>query len=199
MREKQKRKPYASTLKLFLTALCVLLIFSGYTVLAFQEEAAQLLKKGKDTDFFENFSMQSFDGRNITEENLQDCKLTMLNVWETTCTACVSEMPALEKLSGTCREKGVQLFGVCADVVNSQGEEQQAERSEAERIIREAGVTYPVLVPSADMFRKILKPMVSAFPTTFFIDSSGRVTDVVVGGHSEAEWEAVIDRELQKQ
>ena len=92
-------------------------------------------------------------------------KVTMVNIWEIGCQPCKDEMPELEKLNKEFEEQGCQIIGVCmftmaddAPAVNS--------------VLDAAGVTYLNLIaPQAHEKLSAIR----AFPTSYFVDSEGRI------------------------
>lgn len=49
-----------------------------------------------------DFTTTTMDGGTFTNEDLADYKLTMVNIWSTTCHFCVEEMPGLSFCTRTC-------------------------------------------------------------------------------------------------
>ena len=114
-------------------------------------------------------------GEPVTSEELfADHKVTMINLWATWCIWCVKEMPDLEALSKSFEEKDGQIIGIVLDTLTD-----EAAAREAVSIMKEAGVTFRMIVPPENIAD--LLP-VSAYPTTYFVDSSGTILDEPVVG-----------------
>jgi len=124
------------------------------------------------------FEALDLDGNPVTSEELfSGNKVTMVNIWATWCHFCVEEMPELAKLSQELAEQGCGIAGICTD---ASGDELIAT---AKGILDDAGVTYPN-VAHFEGDEQILPP--SGYPTTYFVDSEGRVlTEPVYGADLE--------------
>ena len=104
-------------------------------------------------------------------------KVTMLNIWDTTCAACITEMPALEKFSHELEEKGGQLVGL---IYTADDPEMEAE---AKDIVDDLKLTFTNLLPTDEI--KALFP-VQSFPTTFFFNGKGElIGDPVMGARMD--------------
>lgn len=120
------------------------------------------------------FETTDLDGNAVRSEDLfRENKITLVNLWGTWCPGCVAELPDLVALNGRLGEKGCGVVGV-----EFEFEPPEAYRPRAERIIAEAGITYPnVLAPKGD-------PVFSeacAYPTSYFVDSEGRILTYPIG------------------
>ena len=100
-------------------------------------------------------------------------KLTMLNIWETTCGACISEMPELINLSKEFEEKGVQIVGLVYDATT------EDLIAEAKDIVDDLGIPYTNIVPTAEMLETV---KVQAFPTTYFLNEKGEFVGEPISG-----------------
>lgn len=110
------------------------------------------------------------DGDTISTANWfsADGRPTLINFWFTTCPPCRREMPALETAHATFG-RDIRFIGV-----NTQ-DSASAIRSFTE----ELGVTYEMVRdPNGDL---VVANGISTFPTTLFIDSSGRIVKQVAG------------------
>ena len=119
-----------------------------------------------------DFATATMDGATFTNEDLADYKLTMVNIWSTTCHYCIEEMPGLELLYQSLPE-GVNLVGICLDG--------DFNRQVAENILSESGVTFPVLLDSESLGQS-LTGYVSSLPTTVFVDSKGELVGQGLAG-----------------
>ena len=105
----------------------------------------------------------------------------VLNFWASWCPNCVAEMPDFEKVHQDVKEQ-VAFIGI----------DQRDDRSAAEDLAHQTGVTYRLAEdPDGRVF--------DAFggvgmPTTVFIDADGRVVDVVTGQLNEALLRDLINR-----
>ena len=136
-----------------------------------------------------SFETTALDGTPITSAELfRDRKVTMINVWATWCGPCKRELPELARLSADFEAKGCQIIGICLDA----GEEGMAQ--EAQAILDEAGVRYPNLIAPANV--DDILPC-DAIPTSFFVDSEGRILTEPVVGADLAQYPVSLDKALE--
>lgn len=119
-----------------------------------------------------DFTTTTMDGATFTNEDLADYKLTMVNIWSTTCHFCVEEMPGLELLYQNLPE-GVNLIGICLDG--------DFNRQVAESILSESGVTFATLLDSESLGQS-LTGYVSSLPTTIFVNNKGELVGQGIAG-----------------
>lgn len=141
------------------------------------------------------FSTTDLNGETVTEEIFSRAKLTMVNVWGTYCTPCISEMPGLGKLAQEADPAEFQLVGVLADVTETAGPE-DATWAKAVSLVEETGAAYTHLTQSESLYYAALQG-VSAIPTTYFVNAKGElVGDPVIGSQSEDAWRETIAQRL---
>ena len=143
------------------------------------------------------FSTTDLEGNELDQSMLEDYSLTMVNVWATYCTPCLSEMPALGELAEEYRDQGVQIVGLVSDVLNSDGSFSEEQLDTARDIVAETGADYPHLLPSQDLYG--LLSQIYGVPTTFFVDSQGRqVGSAYVTAMEKEDWVQVIDGVMEE-
>ena len=132
-----------------------------------------------------SFETTDMEGNPVSSAELfAEHSYTMVNVWTSWCVYCVREMPELERLSQTCADKDIAVVGLLYDGADAQG------RADAEDILAQTGVTYRNLLPWDGMEGAL---RVQAFPTTFFVDSAGRLLGDVIQGADIAAYEQQIE------
>jgi peroxiredoxin len=117
-----------------------------------------------------DFRLTTTDGDTVQLSDLRGTPV-IVNFWATWCPPCRKEMPALEAVWQRYGQGGVVILGV-----------DQGERADVvTRFAREeVGTTFPLLL---DIDQSVgARYAVQALPTTVFVDGSGRIQDVVVGG-----------------
>jgi thiol-disulfide isomerase/thioredoxin len=93
----------------------------------------------------------------------------VLSFWTTWCTYCRRQTPVLVEAYRQYEPRGVQFIGINV----------KEERALVDEYVRSAGISYPVgLDADGDVAGRY---QVSGFPTTYFIDASGRVNARHVG------------------
>lgn len=159
------------------------LVVVGYTVAGsiFVQEERPPEVGGAIADF----QLETLAGETVNTKELAGRPI-VVNFWGTFCPPCVEETPALQRVYEKYQSQGVVLLGV------NLGEKPVVRVSQfAERF----GVTYPILLdPELDVRDRY---GVRHYPTTFFIDATGVVREVKVGGMSEGYIEAAIRRLLE--
>lgn len=139
---------------------------------------------------------QTLDGKAVDGEIFKEAKLTVVNVWGTFCSPCIGELPHLGEIAEEYQGKGVQMIGVVADVYNQDSQLDETVVNDAKDIVKETKSDYMHIIPDLDFCRVILSNM-SAFPTTYFVDSEGNfVGKAVVGAMDKAGWIETIDAVL---
>ena len=138
------------------------------------------------------FETTDLDGNPVSSVELFGAHaLTMVNLWGTYCGPCINEMPDLAELSARLEEKNCAIVGV---VVDASGRNQESVIESAKEIIADTGVTYLNLLP----WNRIAGDLPSQYiPTTYFIDSEGRIVgEAAIGSRGADEYEALIDAAL---
>lgn len=169
-----------------IAAILFLLGFSAFSIkvkydLRATEEATSKLSFYDDAP---TFVLDDLDGNKVDlSAVIGSSKVVVLNFWATWCGPCRIEMPTLEQIHQKYKERGVALLaitGESSDIVES--------------FIREHGYTMPVLLDASDAVGKAYG--VEALPTTFVIDSDGKVRDITAGVamRLEFELESVLER-----
>ena len=123
---------------------------------------------------FPSFKGKDFDGNDVDESLFSKNEATLVNFWFNGCSACVNEMPALEKFSKKLKEQGAELVGINAGTASD-----EKGLAEAKDILSKQGVTYRNLILPQDheYVRKIF-----SFPTTVIVDKNGNIIgDPIVG------------------
>lgn len=139
-----------------------------------------------------SFTSKDLDGNTVTSAELfANNKVTMVNVWGTWCGNCTGEMGELAEIHKRLQEKGCGIVGVEQEY----GITDEIAK-EAREILSSNGVTYPnVLIPENDpVFDRI-----QGYPTTFFVDSEGKILTYPIVGAAVSEYEAAVDSLLNNE
>lgn len=154
-------------------------------------------KEREKLDKVGRFSATDLDGNSMTEDVFRDYDLTMINIWTTWCTPCIEELPHLNELAAELKDQGVQILGIVDDVIDSKSGEPNPETLElAKRVREKIGLSYPILLPDENLRDGILKG-IPGYPQTYFVDKDGNiVVDAMLGAHSKAEWNDIIQEVL---
>ena len=127
-----------------------------------------------------SFETIDLNGNQVKSEELfSQNKVTMINIWATTCGPCIEEMAELEEMNKEFQAKGGAVVGLVDDVWVSD----TRYLDEAQSIVEDAGVTYTNLC-AWDGYSDVLEAV--GTPTTYFVDSQGNLAgDPILGAHPE--------------
>ena len=132
-----------------------------------------------------NFETHDIYGRVISSNDLfSGHKVTMLNIWDPYCMACITELPQLEKMSREYAGKGIQIVGLIytaddADVIN-----------ESKEIIDDLSLTYINLLPTKNLLEQLTA---QSFPVTYFINDKGEIQGAPINGVNEKAYRERLD------
>lgn len=143
------------------------------------------------------FTATDLQGNAVDQTVLQESKLTMVNVWATYCSPCISEMPDLGELAVQYADRGVQVLGLVSDAQNADGSVAASQVQLAADIVAETGADYLHIIPDTGLSG--LMGQITAVPTTFFVDETGRqVGGTYLGAKSLEDWTLVVEQLLEE-
>lgn len=139
-------------------------------------EAAKLSAKtrlaaNKPFDF--GFSLPTTDGKTVSLADFKG-KVVMADFWGTWCAPCVKEIPHLIELSKKYQDKGLQVVGLTFERVPP-----EEVRIKVEDFVKEKKIPYPCLLGNDKVMEQVKD--FEGFPTTLFIDRTGKVRARVQG------------------
>lgn len=114
------------------------------------------------------FSTTDMDGNKVTNDIFADYDLTVVNFWATYCNPCIDELPELAEWKKELPDN-VNLIGLLVDVDEKGSDHYKL----AEKIIKETGADYQHLIATEE-FDDLISDLVGV-PTTFFVDSTGKI------------------------
>ncbi|NQX44858.1 thiol-disulfide oxidoreductase ResA [Paenibacillus tritici] len=115
-----------------------------------------------------NFELLGLDGKTHTLEEYKG-KSVVLNFWGSWCAPCVKEMPALQAQWEKWKDQGVVVLGV------NVGEDQMT----VDNFVKLVDIDFPVVM---DKNRDAVRSYgISPLPTTFFINTKGKVDNIHIG------------------
>jgi len=165
-------------------------------ILTPEEEAQQNADQIKQ---YGNVDLSGFDTRTITGEQItsdyfKDYDITMINLWTTSCSPCIAEMPDIADLYRNRPEKS-NIISICVGT-----EDNKKDVEFAIEVMEDAKADFLTLIPDAKL-KEALTDNVRIFPTTIFVDSNGKVVgEPHFGGRTAEDYrKAIVDRiELSK-
>ena len=151
-------------------------------------------------DIFYDFDTVDLDGNAVSKDFFADYDLTLVNIWATWCGPCKNELPHLQTVADEFADEGFAVLGILHDGASSKdytADEKAIEN--AQLLMEDAGASYTVIIPDEMLFKGILAA-VTAFPTSFFVDSEGKILDksVVIGALDEEGWMQVVQDMLDQ-
>ncbi|UCC65766.1 MAG: redoxin domain-containing protein [Anaerolineae bacterium] len=116
-----------------------------------------------------DFTLHTLDGQTVRLSDLRG-QAVLVNFWATWCPPCRAEMPAIQQVYDRYRDHGFTVLAVNL----------QERDAQVAAFADQFGLTFPILLDrSGDVFERY---RVRALPSTFFIDRSGGIRNVTVGG-----------------
>lgn len=116
-----------------------------------------------------DFTVKDENGRQIKLSDYRG-RLVFLNFWATWCGPCVQEMPEMELMNKTFKDRKFQMLAVSVDI----------DWNTVKKFNQEHRLTFPsYLDPGQQIARGQYK--CTGFPETFIIDANGSVIKHVIG------------------
>ena len=129
------------------------------------------------TKTFAGIEVENYLGDKVTADIFKDYDVTMVNLFTTWCGYCIREMPDIEKLSKNLPAKS-NLIAICADAYEAP--------EDLKDIVDAFGLDFTILKMTEDELDGIYSTL--GYPTTLFVDKSGKVIDELVGMRSYSEY-----------
>ncbi len=138
------------------------------------------------------FTTHSLAGQEVTDDIFSDYDLTIVHIWGTYCGPCLSEMgDYADAYSGL--PDNVNLMAVVCDVY----EDDPDMASYAQRILDDSGAKFLNVCLSEDLAYLIYN--IQYVPSSFFVDSQGRLIGEMMDGASFDMTMDQLDRILNRQ
>ena len=134
-----------------------------------------------------DFTLDLLGGGKVTLADLRG-KVVLVNFWTSWCPPCRLEMPAIEKTYRSYKDLGFVVIGVNLTAQDSE--------KDAANFVKEIGVTFPIALDRDNAVGNLY--LVTALPTSYFVDRNGVIRSVIVGGPmSEALIQSKVEELLQ--
>lgn len=121
-----------------------------------------------------DFTLKNLEGSEVSLKDFEG-KVVFLNFWASWCGPCREEMPSMERLWQRFKEEDFVILAV--DLRES--------RDEVVSFMNEYGLTFPVLLDSKGEVGSMFG--VRAIPTTYLLDSEGKIVGGAIGARN---WES---------
>jgi thiol-disulfide isomerase/thioredoxin len=147
------------------------------------------VKKALAGDALFDFKMdaKTLDGKQVKLEDLKG-KVVIVDIWGTWCPPCRKEIPHFVKLYSAYKEKGLEIVGLAKENTKTPEEGEKLVKEFAEK----NGITYPLASIGRDDQSIKSVPGFSGFPTTVFIDRTGKVRAKRVGYEEYETLESIV-------
>ena len=137
-----------------------------------------------------DFKLTSIDSKPLNLEDHQG-KVVIVDFWGTWCPPCRAEIPSFIKLQNEFGEQGFQMIGL-----NYEGGTPASDTEKVRRYVSSEGINYPCAIGDDSTQEQV--PNFNAYPTTLFIDKTGKVRHRLVGLHSYADLAAIVKKLLSE-
>jgi thiol-disulfide isomerase/thioredoxin len=160
MDDAMKRTFHRSALLPYLLASLLLCLFPSFV--SAQESEHPTIRFVRNPDPAPDFKLAGLDGKSVTLADSKG-KVVLVNFWATWCGPCRAEIPDLVELQKKYKDR-LQILGLAVD-----DEDLDAIKKFAARF----GVNYPVALATNEI--RLQYGGIPALPTSFILDSEGRV------------------------
>ncbi len=140
----------------------------------------------KDPEMAPAFEAKALTGEPVSRSGLKG-KVILMNFWATWCPPCRAEIPELITLQAEFKDQ-LEVVGVSED---------DDPPEQVLRFAKKMGINYPIAMSTNELTKAF--GGVEALPTTFVIDTQGRVVQKHRGVHPIEEYELEIQSLLGKQ
>ena len=131
------------------------------------------------SDGFPEFQGTDLDGNSVDNSLFSNNKFTVVNFWFNGCKPCVEELDDLNALNERIKEQGGEVIGINTETLD--GNQQGIET--AKQLLESTGAAYRNIYFDANSDAGKFALGVTAFPTTYVIDSNGKIVgEPLLGG-----------------
>ena len=132
-----------------------------------------------------DFALTDITGQTL---NLVDYlgKVVIVDIWGTWCPPCKEEIPSFIRLQTEYGPQGFQMIGLNYE----QAGDDAAKTEVVAQFVQDSGINYPCALGTEEIQQQV--PNFSGYPTTLFIDRTGKVRAKIVGTHEYAFLEAIV-------
>jgi peroxiredoxin len=118
-----------------------------------------------------DFTLMTPDGESYTLSELRG-QAVLVNLWATWCPPCRAEMPTIEKMYQEYKDQGFVVAAI--DMTY------QDDPFAVVPFIKEFGLTFPILLEETGDVASAYQ--LRSLPSSFFVNRSGIISEVVIGG-----------------
>jgi thiol-disulfide isomerase/thioredoxin len=155
-----RRNPQSRRVRPGLAAL-LLLLFAASCV-PVKAQSGNVIRFVRNPDLAPEFKVAGLDGQPLSLADERG-KVILLNFWATWCGPCRAEIPDLIELQTRYKDR-LQIIGLTVD---------EDDAGLVKKVVEETGINYPVAMAPAEV--RLKYGGIAALPTSFVLDSEGRV------------------------
>ena len=141
-------------------ALCLIAVVASVPARAQGED--NVIRFVRNPDAAPAFKLDTLDGKPVSLADAHG-KVILLNFWATWCGPCRAEIPDLIELQNKYKDR-LQIIGLTVD---------DDDPAAIKKVVEKTGINYPVAMASDEVRMKY--GGIAALPTSFMLDSEGRV------------------------
>jgi thiol-disulfide isomerase/thioredoxin len=143
------------------------------------QEADRVIRFVRNPDAAPDFNVDSIDGKPLTLVSARG-KVVLVNFWATWCGPCRAEIPDLIALQEKYKDQ-LQIIGLTVD---------DDDASLIKQVVARTRINYPVAMAPTEL--RVQYGGIAALPTSFLLDTQGRVVQKHEGLRDPALYEAEI-------
>ena len=157
---------------------------SGYTTGDNSKDGRSQVSQG-ELQSIPDFSAEDIEGNKVDNSIFKENKVTLVNVWATWCGPCVNELPEIQKVYSELKDQGIGVVGIVADGNDA--------KDTAKELIELDSLTYKIIIPDSNLEKKLISTL-RGFPTSYVVDSEGKILGMKLGGMNAEGFKAFIEQ-----
>lgn len=158
------------------------------------DDDTYLPPNNSDSETFSKLNTTDLDGNTIDASIFAKNKITLVNAWNIGCTPCINELPELEKINTEFADKGAAFIGLYNDFGMGISDD---EMNDIKEILKNANATFTQLRVDGTLADDDMISNMMVFPTTYVVNSEGKIIDTIEGSNNYEGWKAVIESYLE--
>ena len=157
---------------------------SGYTTGDNSKDGRSQVSQG-ELQSIPDFSAEDIEGNKIDNSIFKENKVTLVNVWATWCGPCVNELPEIQKVYSELKDQGIGVVGIVADGNDA--------KDTAKELIELDSLKYKMIIPDSNLEKNLISTL-RGFPTSYVVDSEGKILGMKLGGMNAEGFKAFIEQ-----
>ena len=142
----------------------------------------------EEVSFPFDFKLTGIDGEPVSLADHKG-KVVIVDFWGTWCPPCRAEIPSFIRLQNEFGEEGFQMIGL-----NYEGGDTDSDTAKVKQYVASEGINYPCALGDDATQNQV--PGFNGYPTTLFIDKTGKVRHRLVGLHQYQDLSVIVKKLL---